>query len=847
MITGLRSRIRGTVVLSLGLAAALAAPFASASGPERPIAVAATPDSPVAETARAAHRTDRLLVRFRSGSHRTPLAGSRALAEVPGDPGLVLVEAPPGLSVAEAVREYRGRPDVAFAEPDFVFEAFDVVPNDPYFPQQWALTKIGAPAAWSTQTNASDVVVAVLDTGIDFNHPDLAPNLWTNPADGSHGFAARGGVVTAGGQDDNGHGTHVAGTIGAATGNGVGMAGVNWNVRLLALKFLDANGSGSSSDAILLLDRLVTLRQQGVNVRVVNSSWGGGAYSQSLRDAFARAEAAGILHVCASGNSNLNADLSPMYPAAFDLRGIVSVLASDSTDRGASFSNYGRATTDLSAPGASTLSTVPAGSCALCATAGYRTLSGTSMASPHVAGVAAALFHVNPSLTPAEARDVLLDPGSTDRLADAKAAQSTTSARLSFAKAIANPLLPAPRANTFPTASARAGTIVGAGQAVTLAATASDADGDPLVTTWAKPCYSGRAWLLGKMIDAIFPATAANGASFPAPATAMPATVRYAASTSDGRGGGAAAQTVVGVSASTSPGGAPAGTLSLSPSSGPAGTVVTVSFPAADPEGGTVFWDVVTNGFNGSSASCCFTGTSTTLTFPYAGVYRVRSRAVDRELNLSQGSSAVVAIGGATGVPPVASAVVDRSSGSIPLTVSFDLGSSWDPDGRIAKYGVDCDATGVVTQTTSPTGSCTFPEPGPHLIRLFVVDDAGHWDSAYVYAMATTGAVEPAPAPAPVPPSDTTPPSVSLTSPANGSTVARRSKASMTASASDDRGVTRVDFTVDGALICTAASSPWACTWSVGGKAGKVYQLRAIARDAAGNTATSQAVSVTAR
>lgn len=886
---------------------------------------------------RAAFQPDRVIVKFRGKGTRPLLAGTGVIHGFPGDPDLSVVEIPRGLSVAETVAQYRQRQDVVFAEPDFIVTALDVVPNDPLWSGQWDMVKIGAPGAWASQTDASDVVVAVLDTGIDLTHPDLLPNLWTNPADGSHGFVAKSGVVSAGGQDDNGHGTHVAGTIGAAANNGVGIAGINWKVRLLALKFLAANGSGSTSDAILLLDKVVSLRQQGVNVRVLNNSWGGGGYSRALEDAFARTEAAGVLNVCAAGNSGLNADMTPMYPAAFGLRGIVSVLASDSNDRAASFSNFGRFSTDLAAPGVSTLSTVPTGSCSLCASTGYRNLSGTSMASPQVAGVAAALFHVNPSLTPAQARDVLLDPGSTDLLSDPKGVQSTTSARLSFVKALANPLLGSPRLNGFPVVSAPASIFAGPGQSVTLQATGSDPDGDPVTSTWSKTRYETGGWIVGRMIDAIFPAAAAVDGSFTAPAASSPVTVSWIVASSDGRGGSAMARTDVTVGASPSPGRAAEGTLAVTPATAPAGSTVTIDYPVLDPEGGPVLWDAVVNSKNGSAASCCFSGPSAVVSFPNAGVYRVRVQAVDGELNVSPSQSAVVSIGGATGIPPLAVATLDKASGPAPLIVTWDLRGSHDPDGSLSRYLVDCGATGIATQVANPTGTCTFEAPGLHRIRLFVVDNSGQWDNAFLYAMVTTEGGTAAPsadttAPsvslssptsgailkgtvsvaaiatddvgvtrvdfyldgsiligsrtaspwsvawdtstvsagshaltarafdaagnsststpvtvtvaAPVP-ADTTPPVSAITSPAAGATVVRRSTVTITASASDDTGVTRVDFTVDGSVVCSTTKAPYACSWTVGAKPRQVYELRANARDAAGNTGPSAAVQVT--
>src|SRR5207244_8071957 len=157
-------------------------------------------------------------------------------------------------------------------------------------------------------------------------------------------------------------------------------------------------GNGYISDAILCIQKATALRQQGFNIRLTSNSWGGGGFTQSLKDAMAQAETAGIVHVCAAGNSGQNADASPMYPAAYDNRGIISVLASDQNDAGAYFTNYGLASVDIAAPGVSTLSTVPTGSCSLCDPSGYKLLSGTSMATPHVSGEPAARFDNNSAL-----------------------------------------------------------------------------------------------------------------------------------------------------------------------------------------------------------------------------------------------------------------------------------------------------------------------------------------------------------------------------------------------------------------------------------------------------------------
>ncbi len=876
----------------------------------------------------------RVLVKFNRGAQKEFLPGSGPARGFQGAPDLFLVENPHGLSVPDAVARYKANPHVLYSEPDYVVHSLDTTASDPLWSNQWDMVKIAAPAAWDTQKDASDVVVAIIDTGMDFSHPDLQGNLWSNPADGSHGFTCLNGTVSPGGRDDFGHGTHVAGTIGAVTNNGTGIAGINWKVQLLSLKFLDSSGSGAISDAILCFDKATELKQNGFNIRVTNNSWGGGGFSQSLKDAMARAEAAGILHVCAAGNSGQNADVTPMYPAAYDNRGIISVLATDQNDAGAWFSNYGIARVDLAAPGVSTLSTVPTGACALCDPTGYKLLSGTSMAAPHVAGVMAALFHRNPALGPKEARDVVLDPGSYDPLNDAKAQSTTTGGRLNFFKALSNPLLASPKLNGFPSLTVISSVTASAGSAISLSASASDPDGDTLRTAWAKPSYQNEIWLMGKMLDTVFPNSSGDPFSFTAPALARVATVAYAAATADRRGGSAQAQTYLTVLPSAAPGQPPAGALSVSPSAGPAGIVVTVNFPATDPEGGPVLWDVRVTTRYAAYAVCCYAGPSTTVTLNSQGVYRLRVEAIDKELNVSPSQTATVRIGGAIGEPPIASASFDKMSGPVPLIVNYDASGSYDPDGTIQTVYVDCSGNSNLTATAAQ-GTCNYQTPGPYLIRLFVVDDAGIWDGVYQYVMATPGSTSsPPPDAAPptvaitspaagatvsgsvavtasassnvgvarvdfyrdggvmlgsstaapyavawdtrtvspgthslyakavdtagnattsaletvtVAPSDTTPPTVTIASPTGGATVSRKSTVTLAATASDDVGVTRVEFFVNGALLSTDTSSPFTGSWKVPAKPGTTYELQAKAYDAAGNVGVSAVVTVYAK
>lgn len=320
---------------------------------------------------------------------------------------------PPGMDVRVALDYYRNLPGVAFAEPNYRVRLF-ATPNDPLAGSLWGLEKIQAQAAWDQFTGDPGVVVATLDTGIDYDHADLAANMWTNPGeipgnnidddgngyvDDVHGintFNNSGDV-----RDDDGHGTHVAGTIGAVGNNGVGVTGVNWRVKLVSVKIFTADDSSGSAGAVAGYDYLIALKRSGVNLRVVNNSWGGPVPSQALYEAMCAAEAEGILTVCAAGNSNRDADERPEFPASLDCPSLISVAASTQDDDVATFSNYGAFMVDLAAPGESVLSTYHG--------AGhYQRLSGTSMASPHVAGAAALLLGKDPSLSPAMVKALLL-------------------------------------------------------------------------------------------------------------------------------------------------------------------------------------------------------------------------------------------------------------------------------------------------------------------------------------------------------------------------------------------------------------------------------------------------------
>ncbi len=309
-------------------------------------------------------------------------------------------------------------------EPDRIITSA-ALPNDPSFSRLWGLHNTGqtggvidadidAAEAWNVTTGSRAVVVAVIDTGIDYRHSDLSANMWRNP-----GEIAGDGIDNDGNGfvddvygwdfanndadpfDDEGHGTHVAGTIGAVGNNGTGVAGVNWQVSLMALKFLGADGSGTTSAAVAALNYATMMRQtHGVNVVATNNSWGGGGASTALTNAIVAGGNAGILAVAAAGNESANNDTTPSFPANVNSTAVISVAASDASNRLASFSNYGATTVDVAAPGVGIYSTTPNNS--------YASYSGTSMAAPHVAGLVALMAAANPQATASQIRSAIL-------------------------------------------------------------------------------------------------------------------------------------------------------------------------------------------------------------------------------------------------------------------------------------------------------------------------------------------------------------------------------------------------------------------------------------------------------
>ncbi len=403
-----------------------------------------------AQQAASEYKEGEVLVRFKAGV--SPLAVDQVMTDLEArtlrrfDRISVRVLSIEGLTVEDAVARFSDDPAIEFIEPNYKCFA-DTVPDDPRFEDLWGMNNTGqsggtpgadisAVDAWSIFTGTSDVIVGVIDTGVNYNHEDLAANMWTNPGEVPYNGIDDDGnglvddyygydYVNNDGDpmDDNGHGSHCSGTIGGVGNNGIGVVGVNWNVSIMAIKFLDWSGGGYTDDAIAAVEYAIMM-----GADVLSNSWGGGSYSFALEAAISDANEAGIIFVAAAGNDGVSNDLYPHYPSSYDVPNVVSVAATDHNDQLAYFSNYGATTVDLAAPGVSILSTVLYND--------YNYYSGTSMATPHVAGAFALLLGRFPELGVQEAKNLILN--SVDVLPQLDG-YCVTGGRLNVHLAIADP------------------------------------------------------------------------------------------------------------------------------------------------------------------------------------------------------------------------------------------------------------------------------------------------------------------------------------------------------------------------------------------------------------------------
>ncbi|MCH2134101.1 MAG: S8 family serine peptidase [Phycisphaerales bacterium] len=410
----------------------------------------------------------------------------RAFDIVPG-----LHQVTTDLPIAEAMAIAKLLPGVVYAEPDWVVHAV-ASPNDSYYYLQYALDNTGQAVngssgtadadmncaeAWDIETGDANLAIAVIDSGVQWDHPDLDGNIWSNPGeipnngtdDDGNGYVddIRGWDFYSGDNnpdDTDGHGTHVAGTIAAESNNGQGVAGVMWQADIVPLRFLGPYG-GYTSDAIAAVQYCTN-----TGIRLSNNSWGGGGYSTALADAIVASQSIGHLFLAAAGNSGDNTDSTPHYPSAYGAGNIISVLATNNRDQLASFgagsgydSNYGATTVDIGAPGVDIAATYPTDS--------YAYLSGTSMATPNVTGVVGLIMSQNPSWSWSAVRDRLMD---TARPVAGLSGRCVTGAVANAEAAVAGGSPPANTAPTVSISSPSNGSAVTEGDSVTFSGSASD-------------------------------------------------------------------------------------------------------------------------------------------------------------------------------------------------------------------------------------------------------------------------------------------------------------------------------------------------------------------------------------
>lgn len=382
--------------------------------------------------------------------------------------GLVAIDDLDGFGNQQVAEQYAQMSDlVEYAEPNFeiklepsesnfvdeseiISKDNPLLPNDPMFADQWALNNLGqdggkknadisAVKAWEKTKGTDKVVIAVLDTGVDYTHLDLVSNMWFRPNnvpaykdnelggfDDTKGFDATTQELPDP-LDDNGHGTHCAGIIGAEGDNNQGIAGVNWKVQIMPLKFLGRNGYGDVKNAIEAINYAIDRKRAGVNIRVISASWGSTQKSKALEDAIRKAGEEGILFIAAAGNDGSDNDKRPHYPSNYNLPNVISVAALDRNDELASFSNRGVKTVHVAAPGKDILSTWLDGS--------FREASGTSMATPYVSGVAGLILAKNPNISVEKLREKILS--SVDKL-DSLEGKIESGGRINAAKAVGN-------------------------------------------------------------------------------------------------------------------------------------------------------------------------------------------------------------------------------------------------------------------------------------------------------------------------------------------------------------------------------------------------------------------------
>lgn len=372
-----------------------------------------------ATSARAAETKSQYLIRFKSEVNH--MQAQRVLEErgflierVIAELGIYVAYPAPGVNERDAVKKVEKNKSTLYIEKNERKWSANVnssrmAPNDPQYSSQYALRQVSAESAWNYTVGSYDVVVAVSDTGVAYNHSDLRAQMWTNtretPGNGvdddgnGHIDDVRGWDFVGKDNDpadEQGHGTHVAGIIGAEGNNSVGISGINWRVTIMPVRFLDASGRG---DTLAGVETILYAAKNGAHI--INASWGSTSGSSALFDAIKFAHDKGVLFVAAAGNSTTDNDSRAHYPSSYDVPNVIAVAATEQGSGLAYFSNFGAADVDLGAPGSGINATYPPDT--------YRSLSGTSMASPLVAGIAALIVSQNSSLSVVALRNAVFN------------------------------------------------------------------------------------------------------------------------------------------------------------------------------------------------------------------------------------------------------------------------------------------------------------------------------------------------------------------------------------------------------------------------------------------------------
>jgi len=749
-----------------------------------------------------------VIVKYRPGAsatRRAAIAASRAARLVVRYNAVEVdhLRLPAGIAVLDAVEAFRRDPDVELAQPNYVRRVTASPPsNDPFWLDDtlWGLRRIQAQRVWTTwSTGDGSVVVANIDTGVNYNHPDLAANMWRNPGeipgnlvdDDGNGYVDDVFGIDAVNNDsdpmdDHGHGTHTAGTHSAVGDNGIGVVGVTWNTKILACKFLSASGNGNDAGAIACFNYIRGMKQRGVNIRVSNNSWGaprGAVIPAALQSAIDAAGNAGILNVFAAGNEGADNDVTPHDPASLPSPSIVSVAASDGADNRASFSNYGASSVDLAAPGVGIASTV--------GSSGYGGSNGTSMAAPHVAGAAALLASVRPELTRDGLKSLLLDH--VDPLAQWQGI-TVSGGRLNVFEAAFAAVGPTPPEVTL--TSPVAGATATAPGAFTVAATATDAEGVAEVRFYAN----------GDLIG-------------------LDDTSPYVIAWS---GVAAGSYTLTAVATDT---------LGTTGASSPIAVTV-------DP------------GSTGGGTSAAFVGVDTTTRGNWIGQYGGDgyslvddATSLPAYAQLGVSGAAQWTWAGSTSDPRA----LQRAGGTGRLAATwygtaftFDVNLTDGQPHQVSLYMLDWDTTSrqqrvdvvdAVTQQVLDTRTVSGFNGGQYLIWTLSghvtirVSWLGGWNA--VASGIFFGSAGP----------PNTPPTALLTSPVAGATFTAPATIGLAATAADTDGIAQVAFYANGNLIGTDATAPYELTWP--NVAAAVYALTAVATDTRGATGSSDPVNVT--